>query len=521
MRDRVALGLGLAAAATLRFWGLGRQSFWIDEVLSVEGAERIQEQGFAAYLFNKRGPLYDYMLAGLVPSGTGESMMRLPSALCGVALVLVVYLMAKQLASRREALLAVFAAAVSPFAVWYSQEARYVAPFMLLSGISILAAHRFLERESLRSATSYVVWTLLTLFTFVGGIFVVLGQNLWVACSRPPRKALVSWVAGQAILAVAFFPWLIHAYGVGEDAKPEQTSTAGAGFSVSEVQTGSARSTELIHAGYVPYTFAVGYTLGPSIRELHEDLSLRPVINRAWEVVPAVLLTGLVLVAGLRHALGSSRRNAGLLLSCLICPIAGAYVVASVSGVAYNVRYTASAFPAFIVLVASGLSWWARRGRMGKLIVGGLSALFVLSLVNYYSNPGYWREDNRGAAALLERNRGADEPLVVGAEWRALGFYYSGSFYSPYQVRLETTPGNAAQEEVPPPERLWVAATRSWEDERFREFLKKMRSCFPLERAFKLPGFEILAFRMGEGGQHDSCGLTIVAPPLQGRGNPL
>jgi 4-amino-4-deoxy-L-arabinose transferase-like glycosyltransferase len=503
-RFDAALPALLALGAAVRFFRLGGQSLWIDEVLSVNAAGDILQKGFWSQFFNPHGPVCFYALASVVPLGTAEWILRLPSVVAGVLLVWIMVLLGRELGGRSMGRLAGLLTALSPFSVWYSQEARYVSLFVLLAALSTLLVWRCGTRMERRDLAGYLAATLLMLLSFVGGVFLVLGQNLFVFLSRPKWPALRRWLGGQAILGVLFVPWLVQAYRI--DVNPWDDPRERS-FSVSTFQTGLERSVRPVDMGYVLFTFGAGFSMGPSTRELHEDLSLRPVWKRKSEVVIAVVVLGMALAAGLAGLASAPPRSALFVLSCLAVPVLGPYLLSTVSRVAYNVRYASGAFPAYLLLLSVGLAWWLRRRSLGIVVAAAVTGVMVLSLVMNYSDPEYFRDDNRGAARILKRMRQPDEPLIVGVEDRALKHYYSGS-YSTWEHLAILDPSSAEGEGVAVEgSRLWLASTRRWEDVNFAKFVGRLRSCFPIEQDFDLPGFEILAFRIRDAGSQGACGL--------------
>src|SRR5947209_16693495 len=134
-----ALVAGLVLlAAFLRFATLHVQSYDYDELQTV----RLLRMHFGSMLAGiardeSTPPLY-YVLAWAWSKafGTGEAGLRALSALFGTAMVPLVYVTAKRLASRRAALVAALLISVSPWLVWYSQEARTYALVALLGALS-------------------------------------------------------------------------------------------------------------------------------------------------------------------------------------------------------------------------------------------------------------------------------------------------------------------------------------------------------------------------------------------------
>ena len=492
-----------AVALALRLFRLDAQSLWLDEVLSVVRARWISEIP-EAYVFAGHGPLYFYVLAPFVALGEGEFLARLPSVLAGTALVPVAWRLGRDLIGPREGVLAAGVVTLSPFAIWYAQETRYVALFMLFGGLSVLAAYRLVRRGTARAAAGYVVATVLTLASFVGGVFLVAGQAVWGLAAGSWRR-LGALLAAQTVLGLLFLAWFMPAYGVDPDELVEPSR-------VSRLQAGSQRPERPLQMGYALYAFAVGTSWGPSIRELHEDVSLRTVRPHAPAVAAAVLVVGLVGVAGIARALRRAPRGGSLLLVAVIFPVGCAFALASVSGLPFNVRYAAGGFLPFAVLLGTGLAAWLERPRAGVPVAAALVLLFALSLAGYHLDPRYAREDSRAAAAVLDAQRGEGEPLVVGTSTEPLAFYYDGDFVR--FTRVELVPAGAPGA-VEAPERIWVAATRTWQSREFEGLVAEMERCWPVERRVRLPGYEILALRVGRAWPPASRG---PAPPRAGGG---
>ena len=98
-------------------------------------------------------------------SASRELAMRAPSILAGTAMVPVLYLLGRELYDTRAATFAAALAAFAPFLVWYSQEARMYALFMLFAALAMLGQLRALRRGRARDwllwgvARSLLLWT--------------------------------------------------------------------------------------------------------------------------------------------------------------------------------------------------------------------------------------------------------------------------------------------------------------------------------------------------------------------------
>ncbi len=136
-RSVVAMVALCVAAAAVRV--ATSRGLWVDEAISVSQAQL----PFGEMLADVRNtdvhpPLHHALLWVTVRLfGTSEFAVRLPSLIAGVALVPVVGWVGRLLYDRRTGWVAAVLAAIAPFGVWYSQEARMYSLFMLFAALAI------------------------------------------------------------------------------------------------------------------------------------------------------------------------------------------------------------------------------------------------------------------------------------------------------------------------------------------------------------------------------------------------
>jgi mannosyltransferase len=203
-----------ALAAVLRFATLGVQSYHHDEIVT---ASRILRDGFwhamDAVSFSESAPPLYYATAWLWTqvTGTGEVGLRSVSALAGIATVPVAYLLGAELNSRRSGLVAAALVAVNPMLIWYSQEARGYALFVLLTAVSMLYFVRALDRGHRRDSVAWGIASALALATHYFAAFPIAAEALWLLRRRGRASggALPGlWIVGAVGLLLA--PLLIH-----------------------------------------------------------------------------------------------------------------------------------------------------------------------------------------------------------------------------------------------------------------------------------------------------------------------
>jgi len=187
-----------ALAAALRLPTLTIESLWYDEAFTAWLAVLPVSNLLAATLNDVHPPTWYLIEAGMVRIfGNSELSLRLVSALAGIALVPAVYRLARSFNFPREnQAAAALLAAVAPFAVYYSQEARVYSLIYLLTTIATIA---LLERRYwlLVLAAASVLWLHnLTIF-YVAAL-------IWLAGYRRDWRA----VGAIAIAGVLWLPWV-------------------------------------------------------------------------------------------------------------------------------------------------------------------------------------------------------------------------------------------------------------------------------------------------------------------------
>ena len=210
----------LALGAVVIFAGLGRSSFFIDEIFSWNAsAHGLSGIGDAVQQAEVTPPLYYLILHGWITLTGAESefMLRMPSALAGVGLVAAVAWLGTIVAGRRAGVIAGALAALSPLALQYAQEVRAYVFVMLavtIAGAAVVKlAHEPQRRRWLALAIGASVIAVLLHYTAALVLF-----PLWVWLQRERQVPMVARLAVGAALALPFLaliPLLLSQLGAG------------------------------------------------------------------------------------------------------------------------------------------------------------------------------------------------------------------------------------------------------------------------------------------------------------------
>ena len=145
-------------------------------------------------------------------AGFSELALRLPSALSGVAAVWGVFALGRRWAGLQTGFVAGVLVAVSPFHLYFAQEARSYALLALLATLATGAWLRLLGDDRRRTRLAYVVWVWLLLYTHYFGLLVVVAHGasyLLLRLGRGGTALRAGWrpfLEVELVAGVGFLP---------------------------------------------------------------------------------------------------------------------------------------------------------------------------------------------------------------------------------------------------------------------------------------------------------------------------
>jgi hypothetical protein len=357
----------------------------------------------------------------------------------GVLSVLLLFKLGRELFNRRVGSLAAFLLSISPFHVWYSQEARMYTLATLLSLCSVYTFVLLLRKGANPARRylwlSYVVTSTLGLYTHFYVAFIILFENIvflgWWILRRAQRQTpnvkrhestnLRTWLLAQLCIVFLFLPWArVVATRYAADATYWEgvlgllTAAKDILIAFSVGQTMEGKAAEIAALG-----FAVLAVMGvlASLRE--------------WR-----------LKSNLQYPISNLQHPMALVLLYLLVPI-GALFAISYHRPKFAPRYLLPALPAFYLLMAVGLGKLVpgRRSQGKSLRLVSIAAIVVLlcslgfvsgasasSLANYYFDDEYARSDFRSVAEYISSHAEANDAIILvgGHMLPAFTYYYRG-----------------------------------------------------------------------------------------------
>jgi mannosyltransferase len=212
------LALLTLLAAALRLSTLDLQSLWYDEAFTpVHVLHPSLGATLRSVVHTENTPPLWYILiwAWSRLFGTGAIALRLPSALAGVATVPVAWGTGRELAGRRAALVAAGLVAVDPLFVWYSQEGRAYALFVLLAALAMLCFLRAESQPTPARLAAFAASGAAALLTHYFAVFLLIPMALWLLRPRRVTRSVLVAVGALAVVGVALVPLILAQGGHG------------------------------------------------------------------------------------------------------------------------------------------------------------------------------------------------------------------------------------------------------------------------------------------------------------------
>jgi mannosyltransferase len=410
-REAVTVGLMLAGALALRLWGLSSESVWLDEATSVFLAKMPLARMVDWTAVDIHPPLYYALLHFWLALGDGEWQIRLLSVALGVFSVAVLYALARRLFNVWVAIAASLLLATSPLHVWYSQEARM---YSMLAFLGLITSYFMLKAllDQLRVAwLLYALCAVLMVYTHYYGFFILLAEVVFVAYlfwhGDINRQYLLAWLALQAVVAVAFLPWLPIAI--------RQVRGGGGAWVAQSGVPGLGALTDT----------ALNFTIGLEVKWYPAP------VRRAIYVAFAVLiLAGIALP---RRRTRATMRGVVYCVLYLALPIVLAWLLSQVKPL-YSIRYLLPFVPAYYILVSQGLENLRLAGspapatqeRVRRLAWTGVLALLVGSgLMGVIGSATHEQStDWRGIASYIVGNAQPGDVVLFVPGWNGKPFDY-------------------------------------------------------------------------------------------------
>lgn len=419
----------------LRFHALGRYSLWYDEILSAIRAESDistilglwspLDASFISFAF----PLHAVFIHFSMYFGKSEFIIRFFPAVFGVLTILVIYKTSEEFFGPREGLISAFLIAISPFHIYYSQEARYYSLFAFLSLLSLFFMYRILKDGKFVHVIGFSVVSILNILTHPFALM-VFGMEMLILSyfylrdlksrGRISLEGLDRSKAGALLIIAALFLMAVLRLDLWKWVQPlgaggyPAASFSGAAFSLSLFKS--------VFSGLSTDSFL--------------DFTYKSYVTRDLFDYANIALYLFFFSAGLYFSIRSEehRRSASILCFWIFAP----FFVLAVFKMKYtdlHLRYLIFLLPAYLMVVSKGITdLIGVLAQRAPRIPFSTVALLLIGLLTLPSIQGQYGlktnlEDWRSAGAYLEERARPGDLIISDPRWiEPLQFYFNASY---------------------------------------------------------------------------------------------
>ena len=406
---------------TLAFWGaaltvllafllrtptLDLQSFWMDEVQAFEFIDHPFTETVRLILSpEENGPLH-FLLLWFWQRLTGPSdfAVRYLSDLCSVLTVAVLWRLADAWFGRRVAHLSAGLLAVSPFAIWYAQDAKMYALHMLLAASSTFLLVRATRRSAGVRKRAWSLWlaygVVLNLlgYSHFFGAFTIAAQGIAVVVTHLYRPRVIrTYLLTMAIVALPYIPVVSFALRLLPN------------FQIQDISKGFV-------------------TLPHMIQDLAAEYVLKVSRTYVARMSPLLVTTAAVIALGCYRAWRIAWRKAVWVLGLLILPAAIFYPI-SFRVPVFSPKYLSASFLMLVLCAALAIDQLATwRRALGWVGLAAAIAFNGWANGRILTDPSLQRGDWRAATAYIEAHMRPDDAIIGFADYihRAIYRYYDG-----------------------------------------------------------------------------------------------
>lgn len=408
----IYLSAVIIIGAVLRFYDLSGESYWYDEIITLE----VVKDSIESIVHGSRPQLYLFLAHFWIKIvGTSEVATRSLSVLAGLFAIPVIYLVGKELFNRRVGLISSFLMAVSQFQIYYSQEFRYYSLFVLLTLISFYFFIIYLKTLRSRWLICYVISTILLYYSHDFGVFSIAAQALYYFITAIRGKKNYYLLISFGVICLPIIPAILNF--------------------IKKVGGNSSGSATWLPE---PSFFTPLITLRNYIGAGLDYPSWTTLI--AGLVFFIVAITIFIIWQGKQNWLRSLRniqndnikllknKEILLLLLWLLIPILIPFILSILLSPIYHHRYTIGASPAFYLLLAI-IIIYIRRIAPEIITLGLFLIIITPGLYEFYKTPV--REQWREAALYIKSNIKKDDIIIFDKDlqnFKNFSWYYKNNF---------------------------------------------------------------------------------------------
>ncbi|PSO93224.1 MAG: hypothetical protein BRC48_12930 [Cyanobacteria bacterium QS_9_48_30] len=401
LQQWLPIALVLLLAATLRFYQLGTESLWIDEIYSIRDARSLPTD-----LLNSTRPLYYLLLGVWMQFGSSEAWLRGLGVIFGVGSVFLIYLLGFRLSGKATGLVAALLLSLSPLAINHSQEVRMYMLSVCLGLGGTLALSHGLERPTKSSFGWWAGLRVLAILSTPLNFLLLLPDSVLLGVRfRKQRYSLLKFRKWLLLAGILVLPTLVM-------------------FALELPSFLAKKESEIPPPGIRAFVGALTrFTVWP-LESPIEGLAgfYEHFFFNAYAAVLMILLG---------VALFNKQRSRQLFWAgtWAFLPLAVLFSLSQIHTSLWGVdRYLLFASPYVLILLAAG---WVQVWSWQRILAFLVALIYAIAvggaLIHYYTEQS--REDWRGVVQVITSNEQSDDAIVLfpDAFTPAVNYYYEGA----------------------------------------------------------------------------------------------
>lgn len=400
----ILLSLIFLLGVFLRLYQLAKEDLWLDEVLSVINSSKNLPELLSYLVSDANMPFYFFLLHWWLLVSKSAFWIRLFSAAFGALAIIIIYKLSSYLFNRRVGLISAFFLAISPYHLWYSQEARAYSLQIFLVLLSMFYYVRIFKKEKpqLKDSAFLILFSILAIFAHYISAFILLTQivflNFYFLIKTHPPAWIKKIIIIQLIFIVLLIPYLPKIMTLGLQKIPGWIPRP---------------SIEDIGNTFKYYALGVGIVI-PKITER---------LGLLWYIsafLPIIFLP--FYASNFRISTFSKIDSTILIIFWLIIPILSMFLISLKRPLYLAQRYLIVSLPAFILLVSYGITLIGRKKLFQNLFLAILSIAPLTSLTRYYASEKKipWTK----IVKIVLKNSKKDDCIVFVPPWLEIVFQY-------------------------------------------------------------------------------------------------
>ena len=382
----------------LRIYRLDYQSLWYDEILTFFSSHgTLAHVLFQTEFKTNILPFYYLVTHAFLALGEQEVFVRMPAVIFGALTIPLFYYSVRHWFGFHVGLWSSSLLAISPFHIFYSQEARPYTMFVFLCLLTFYLLQVSIENKENRwlklsvaivgASTFYCHTTAIPFLGFLGLCIVILvPQDEW-------RK----WIPTFLGMGLLLLPALYRANTI-------------------QVTLQGWQDFDPLSLLSSLWAFSAGFSFGVQDLAMYLPESLNSIAQDFLLMALILTFTASLALYGAWKAFQNQKIPTLIFILFFVSPIIFMSLAAIGTSRPFHVRHIIPSLLPFFVFLALGLVN-VQKKYVQLFCVGIFLCISAISLNNYYFDEKYFREDNRGAVNFLASHSSENDLVICMEPW--------------------------------------------------------------------------------------------------------